>query len=471
MKHSLDFTGHNIFIIGDVILDEYLLGEVNRISPEAPVPIVRIKSKTNTLGGAGNVALNLVSLGCNVRLFGIRGNDETGRIISQILTNNKIVDNLVVDQLKPTTRKTRIIGHGQQLLRFDEEEISKISSAHLDLLLGTFRQSMESADLVILSDYNKGVLVGELAQKIIQLCKPHKIPVFIDPKRTNWERYQGAACITPNISEFEEIANVKIDGNEKLLLELAISIRERYSFDRIVITRGADGMCLVGQEREPLFFKATAREVFDVSGAGDTVIATLAAAVASGISYPEAVEIANIAAGIVVGKVGSQPINLKELEAELHSKDSNIRGSGNSKFVALNAAEIKVKMWQAAGHKIVFVAGYFDVLYSNIVHFIQEAKSLGDKLLVVLKSNSSSKNSIDKNSGHVITDQDRIHVLSALSCVDMIILADNDMESNLIGVLKPDIVVKNSDNNSEINIDQKLIEAYGGVIHMARLSD
>lgn len=319
MNHSLDFTGHNVFIIGDVILDEYFFGEVNRISPEAPVPIVNIKSKINTLGGAGNVALNIVSLGCNVRLFGTKGNDETGRIVSQILTNNHIVDNLVVDQSKPTTRKTRIIGHGQQLLRLDEEEISKISSDQSDFLFDVFRKSVEFADIVILSDYNKGVLVGELPQKIIQLCKTKQIPVFVDPKRTNWERYQGATCITPNLSEFEEITSVKIDKNEKLMVELAISIRQQYSFEWIVITRGADGMCLVGQDKEPLYFKSTAREVYDVSGAGDTVIATLAAAVASKISYPDAVELANIAAGIVVGKIGSQPVNLDELIIKLNS--------------------------------------------------------------------------------------------------------------------------------------------------------
>lgn len=468
MNLSLDFTGCNIFIVGDVILDEYFFGEVNRISPEAPVPVVHIKSKTNTLGGAGNVALNLVSLGCHVRLFGVRGNDETGRIISQILSNNKIADNLVVDQSKPTTRKTRIIGHGQQLLRLDEEEISKISPDHSEVLFNSVMHDVTAADIVILSDYDKGVLAGDLPQKIIQVCKKEKIPVFVDPKRSNWKRWEGATCITPNLYEFEEITKIKIDKDEKLMVELAISITEKYSFEWIVITRGADGMCLIGQDRKPLFIKSTAREVFDVSGAGDTVIATLAAAIASGISYHEAVETANMAAGIVVGKVGSQPINLEELVAELHSKGSNISSVGNSKMLTLNAAEIKVKMWQAAGEKIVFTAESFDTFDANLIHFLQEAKSLGSKLLVGFKKHSS-KVSVNKIDTQIIVDQDRIDVLSALSCVDMIILFDDDILVNSIAILKPNIVVMNSRNNSEIQLSYKLIEAYGGVIHKSHL--
>ncbi len=468
MNHSLNFTDCNVFILGDIILDEYIFGEVNRISPEAPVPVVHIKSKTNTLGGAGNVALNLVSLGCNVKLFGVKGNDESGRIISQILSNNRVVTNIETDNSKPTTRKTRIMGHGQQLLRLDEEEIGKISSNHSNILFSLFMQSAEVADVVVLSDYDKGVLVGDLPQRIIQLCKTKHIPVFVDPKRTNWERYQGATCITPNISEFEEITNVRIDRNEKLMVELAISIRDQYSFEWIVITRGADGMCLIGQDRKPFFFKATAREVFDVSGAGDTVIATLAAAVASGISYPEAVEIANIAAGIVVGKVGSQPINSYELVAELGSKGSGVSGTGNNKSYTLNAAEMKVKMWHAARERIVFAAGYFGVLNSNLVLFMQEAKSLGSKLVIGLQKHSST-NSVDETADHIVLDQERIDVLSALSCVDMVILYDDEAHINLIDLFKPDIVVKHNDLNSEINIDQKLIEAYGGLVHIARL--
>ena len=461
MNHSLDFRECNIFIIGDVILDEYVFGQVNRISPEAPVPVVHIKSKTNTLGGAGNVALNLVSLGCNVRLFGVGGNDESGRTISQILTNNKIVTNLVTNDSKPTTRKTRIIGHGQQLLRLDEEEIGQISYDESNLLFKLFSQYAEDADIVILSDYNKGVLAGDLPQRIIHFCKTKKIPVFVDPKRKDWERYQGAACITPNISEFEEITNAKIGKDEDLMVELAISVREKYSFEWIVITRGADGMCLIGRDRKPFFVKATAHEVFDVSGAGDTVIATLAAAVASGISYPEAVETANMAAGIVVGKVGSQPITLDELAAELRSKGSHVSGTGSSKILTLNAAEIKVKMWQAAGETIVFVGGYFGILDSKLVHSFHKARSLGSKLVIGLRRHTSA-NSVGKIADHIGTDQDRIDVLSALSSVDAIISYDDDTLIDSVRLLKPDILIKDIDQDSENSIAKELIESYGG---------
>ena len=263
MNSSLNFRNCKILIIGDIILDEYFLGEVKRISPEAPVPVVHIKKKSNTLGGAGNVALNLVSLGCKVSLFGLRGKDDTGNIISEILKINNVEDCVVIDPLKPTIRKTRVIGHGQQLIRLDEEEIGEISDDNSNILFNNLYERMEDVDAVILSDYSKGVLVADLPQRIIGLCKEKKIPVFVDPKRVNWERYSGAACVTPNISEFEEISNTRISTDEKLMVETANLLKEKYSIERLVITRGAEGMCLIEKDGSAHFSKATAREVFN----------------------------------------------------------------------------------------------------------------------------------------------------------------------------------------------------------------
>ena len=460
MNPLLDFRKCNIIIIGDIIFDEYFLGDVKRISPEAPVPVVHIKEKSNTLGGAGNVAFNLVSLGCKVSLFGQRGDDVSGNIISEILKINNVEDCLEIDPLKPTTRKTRVIAHGQQLIRLDEEEVGEISNDNSNILFHKFYERIENVDAVILSDYSKGVLVADLPQKIIQICREKKIPVFVDPKRVNWERYNGATCVTPNISEFEEISNIIIGSNEKLMVEVANIIKAKYSIENLVITRGADGMCLIEKDGSPRFSKATAHEVFDVSGAGDTVIATLTACIASGLSFPESTEIANIAAGIVVGKIGSQPINLEELKAEIHSNKFQEGSLCVGKSYSINAAEMKVKVWQAADEKIVFIEGEFVALDFKIVRYLIDAKRLGNKLIIGLTKENNVKNDLISQNM-----QNRIELLSALSCVDLIVPVDKGDSIYLINLLKPDIVIY--ENLNSISISQReAIEKYGGSLQI-----
>jgi len=464
MQRSLNFDTCRIVIIGDAILDEYLLGDVNRISPEAPVPVVHIRDKTNTLGGAGNVALNLISLGCKVSLFGSRGNDETGKTVSKILKENTIDDFMIVDPIKPTTRKTRIIGHGQQLLRLDEEEVGELSDGQSEGLFRQFRSIVGNIDAVILSDYGKGVLIGDLSRKVIELCIAKEVPVFIDPKRVNWERYNGALCVTPNVSELEEISHVKIGKNERLLVEAARSIQQQHSIEWIIVTRGADGMCLIGRDSVPFFIKTTAREVFDVSGAGDTVIATLTACVTSGLSFQESVEIANIAAGIVVGKVGSQPISLAELEAETRLRGSSSGGTGTGKSSTLSAAEIRIKMWQAGGEKIVFFDPSFEVLDSKAVRFLLEAKRQGDRLVIGVHEDHKEK---DGGSEKLLQpQQDRIDILSALSCIDLIIPFDRQSMLHVYKTLRPDVVIKQPDQLIETGPESQFVESYGGLFHL-----
>lgn len=297
-------------VIGDVMLDVYLYGKVSRLSPEAPVPIVDISQQEKTLGGAGNVALNLIGLGCKVHLFGTRGNDLAGDSLSSILSINKIENNLYVDKLCPTTIKTRIMVSGQQLMRFDEEKICNGNG--YTYLCKVMEETLPLCKILILSDYGKGVL----SEKILEyIWHNFKGPILVDPKRSNWEYYRGATIVTPNVSELEKASNECCDSDEAVL-NCAERMRGVYDFKAIIVTRGEKGILVVLKDAYK-FIPTVAKSVFNVSGAGDTVISVLAASICSGYSIIESAEIANIAAGIVVGKVGTSPIHIDELKSVL----------------------------------------------------------------------------------------------------------------------------------------------------------
>jgi D-beta-D-heptose 7-phosphate kinase/D-beta-D-heptose 1-phosphate adenosyltransferase len=430
-----------IIVVGDVMLDVYFSGEVNRISPEAPVPVFWIRQKNATLGAAGNVALNLAKLGCSVDLFGVRGNDAYGEKMSRILRDNGINDRLIVDRAHITTTKTRLVGERQQLIRLDEEEIWECGKKYKSQILQNIEKVLKKANGVILSDYSKGVLTGQITQNIIKLCKVYGRPVFVDPKRKAWERYYGATCITPNISEMEEISGIKIGSDEKKLVKEANRLRKLYKFDWFLATRGRAGMCLVGSDKEPTFISSAAREVFDVSGAGDTVIATFAAAVSSGIPMKVAAEISNLAAGIVVGKVGSQPITIMELESAWKSKELGIIGVNSHKISTLHSAQLRTQTWKAVGEKVVVTHGFFDNINPIHVRDLNQAKTLGDHLVVIVYSDKFSKKYRGKN-GLLSNQKDRADMLSALQCVDLVILLDKEQIQSMFEILKPDVFIK-----------------------------
>lgn len=435
----------NIVVIGDVMLDVYLIGEVNRISPDAPVPIVWVKQKMATLGGAGNVALNLAGLGCTVTLIGVRGNDAQGRQMSNIIQTKGITDCLIIDDGHPTTTKNRVMVQRQQIIRFDEEEIWEFDGQHKRHLLQDIEKSIAKADGVILSDYDKGVLFGDLPKCVIELCNARRIPVFVDPKRKAWERYEGATSITPNIAEMEQISGTKIGRDEKKLVEQAYKLRKLYNIEWFLATRGSDGMCLLGPDNIPFYIKSMAREVFDVSGAGDTVIATLTAAVASGLPFPIASEISNVAAGIVVGKVGSQPITMKELDAAWKNKELGLLGGNKNKSFTLDAAVLQIKTWKAMDENIVMTHGYFDLIHPGHIHNLNYAKELGDRLVVGLYNDDFIRKHKGENRP-VLNQTDRVDVLSALQCVDMVIILDEEQPHSTIKHLNPDVFVKGADD-------------------------
>ncbi|MFH1076036.1 MAG: D-glycero-beta-D-manno-heptose-7-phosphate kinase [Pseudomonadota bacterium] len=471
MKNSYSNLSNPIIIVmGDVILDVYYMGEVKRLSPEAPVPIINIKKKTATLGGAGNVALNLIGLGCHTSLLGVSGDDHAGGRIAALLKENSIGDDLVVDPCHLTTTKTRIIGERQQISRLDEEEKWEGSEALRYSLLRKFEDHLGKADLVILSDYNKGVLNRDTIREAISLCKKRNIPVFVDPKRPEWDSYRGATCITPNILEVEAVTGKRIKKDEAVLADIAISLRERYEIDWLMITRGPDGICLVGTDAVPLFIKAKAREVYDVSGAGDTVIATLAAGVASGLPFPKATEVANIAAGIVVGKLGAQPVSLGELEAALRLNQCGADRVGNGKLTTLNAAKLQTRAWQAGGEKIALVKGSFDLLHLGHIHILQQAKELGCRVVVGLTSDSLTK-PFKGLSLPIFPQGDRAGLLAALSCVDLVVTFEEESASRLINELRPDFFVVGTDSSQGEVIGRDIVESYGGSVCKVSILD
>ena len=442
-------------VVGDVMLDIYFSGEVRRISSEAPVPVVWVRQKNFTLGGAGNVALNLARLGCRVDVFGIRGDDVQGRKMSAILQNNGIKDRLFVDRSHITTTKTRIIVERQQLIRLDDEETWKCGKTSIHRLLKGIEKTIKTADGVILSDYSKGVLMGDVPQHVIGFCNKNRKPVFVDPKGKAWERYRGATCITPNIVETEEISGTIIGYDRDKLAKEAGKLRKKYDFKYLLATRGREGMCLFGHGSAPIFISSAAREVFDVSGAGDTVIATFAASVSSGIPVKIAAEIANIAAGIVVGKVGSQPITKLELEFAWKSREAGLYANTH-KISTVHSAQLQIQTWKAAGEKVVLTHGFFDGIHPGHIHRLSKAKDSGNRLVVVLYPGKYVQNYKSK-SLRIFSQKERAEIISALQCVDLVILLDQEPVESLFEKLKPNVFVKRCDDLLSPSIENKYV--------------
>ncbi len=462
-------SNNNILVVGDVMLDQYTWGNVTRISPEAPVPIVRINKKSKVIGGAANVASNLAGLGCNVTLVGLRGDDTKGNSLEELCSSCGIEASLIIDPNRPTTTKTRIMASKQQLFRLDEEEILIMSEIITDKLFHIFQEKLHNAKVVILSDYGKGILqTPGVCEKLIALCKKNNIPSLIDPKGKNWERYIGATCITPNSTELEAISDTSLDNNNDKIVSTVNKIKNDYDLDCLLLTRGAKGMCIVDSEPAALLIPTMAREVFDVSGAGDTVIATFAAGVSAGLSFRESAKIANTAAGIVVGKVGTQPVTLTELDLALKAKSDNDKITGYYKADSIENAKNKINAWKSFGDTIVFTNGCFDLLHPGHVDLLHKSRALGNRLIIGLNSD----NSVQRLKGEtrpIIAEGDRASILSALGCVDLVVLFEEDTPLELLKVLKPNILVKGADYKINDVVGKNLVESYGGKVNLVPL--
>jgi len=459
-----DFKRVNALVIGDVMLDRYLWGRVSRISPEAPVPVVKVESRTYRLGGAANVAANLAALGCRVRLLGTKGADDSGETLSRLLTENRIEDRLLtLAPPRPTIVKTRVMSQGQQLLRLDEEETGTICPAEAKILLDRVMELIAEAGVVVLSDYGKGTLDEASCSTIIKSARQRLLPTLVDPKGRDWARYNGATCISPNTAELELIAGKQLVSEENFM-DAGRELIKGLQIDRLLVTRGPKGMALFTPNEPPLLIPTRALDVFDVSGAGDTVIATVAAGIATGMGWAQSAELANIAAGIVVGKVGTNPIRAEELLIALRQGHNGTQ----RKICDPASAALTADAWRADGNSIVFTNGCFDILHAGHIRLLHAAAAEGQRLVVGLNSDSSVRR-IKGAHRPILPQQDRAALLAALGCVDMVVVFEEDTPLPLIKVLRPDVLVKGADYTREAVVGHELVEGWGGRVVLTPL--
>lgn len=437
-----------IAVIGDVMLDRYFYGEVKRISPEAPVPVNRVTRIESVLGGAANVAANLAHLGCRTFVGGVTGDDDNRLLLEGMFAEAGIDDSgLIKSSTRATVTKMRIVGATQQMLRLDFEEPGDLTAGeNSDLTAWLDSLFDKGIDGIVISDYAKGVCSDDFCRKAIRTANAYGVPVLIDPKGTDWEKYRGADFITPNLKEICEAAGSKVPNEDGPVYELADKARERYGIKNVVVTRSEKGITLAGAAGLELHCPATAQEVFDVSGAGDTVAATLLAGVAGGLALNSALTLANRAAGIVVSKVGTYPIRRQELLAGIMKEER--RQGLSHRLLERAEAESLVRAWRLNGDKIVFTNGCFDLLHVGHVTYLEKASRLGDRLLLGLNSDASVRR-LKGRTRPLVGQEDRARVLAALSCVDAVVLFDEDTPADLVRAIRPDVLVKGGDYRKE----------------------
>lgn len=458
MQHLLpailpDFSSAQVLVVGDVMLDRYWFGDTARISPEAPVPIVKICNIDDRPGGAGNVALNIVALGGQATLLGMTGNDETADLLEQQLNTAAVKHDLCKIDSISTIIKLRVISRHQQLIRIDFEE--RLPAMHADLFAERFKQHLAQANLVILSDYNKGTLSDP--QKLIQLAKDAKITIIVDPKNNDFSIYQYADIITPNFKEFEAV--VGPCQNEEEIDKKGRELLKKYHIGALLITRGEDGMTLI-EPQQTSHLPAYAREVFDVTGAGDTVISMLGTAVAAGLDLKQSTALSNLAASLAVGKLGATAVSAPELQVALTGKTSFVSGILNEEQLVRAVKEVR-----AQGKKIVFTNGCFDIIHAGHVTSLQLAKQLGDFLIVAVNSDDSIRRL--KGPSRPINHLDhRMTVLASLGMVDWVIPFADDTPERLLKLLQPDFLAKGSDYTIDQVVGADIVRSYGGEVRI-----
>lgn len=450
-------------VIGDVMLDRYLIGSVGRISPEAPVPIVLLNQQNERAGGAANVAANLALLGINTHIVGCVGNDSEGTTLANLLARlNVNTQGLYVSSKRPTIAKTRVLSGHQQMLRLDQENSACFDDAeNKDLMRAIQQQLALKPSIVILSDYAKGLLSEQTCQTIISQCNAVHIPVIVDPKGHDYRKYKNATALTPNKKETAEACNTHVDDPE--LIHKASLLKQQLDLSFLAVTRGEEGITLIDSATHDL--PAVAKQVFDVSGAGDTVIATLAAGMMHKLSVLQSLQLANIAAAVVVGKVGTVPISQADLLEALTNQQSKEQAH---KVCDLNQLQTKVAAWKKANQKIVFTNGCFDLLHAGHVTYLEAAKKRGDKLILGLNTDRSVS-ALKGSTRPVVNETDRARVLAALESVDAVILFDEDTPLNLINAIQPNIIAKGSDYAADQVVGGKEVLSWGGEIALIDL--
>lgn len=442
----------NILVIGDLMIDHYLWGSCDRISPEAPVQVVNVKKENSVLGGAGNVINNLVSLGSSVEVISVIGDDSVANELKTLLSNIGVAfDNLVVEKGRKTSKKSRLMASNQQVLRYDSESVDEISKNSSNKILEILEKNIKNYSAIILSDYKKGVLTTTLTQDIIKLANRHKIKVLADPKGKDFSKYKGAYTLTPNKKEAMEATNIDIK-DEKSLVEALKSLKQNCNLEVSLITLSEQGIAIFDDE---LFTSPTAaREVFDVTGAGDTVIASITFALSCGVDIKKALYFANLAAGVVVGKIGSATATLDEI----YEYESQLNKSSSSSHIkTFDEIEKLAKKLHSQGKKIVFTNGCFDILHVGHVKYLEEAKSYGDVLILGLNADSSVRK-LKGSSRPINSQDDRAYILASLESVDYVVIFEEETPYELIKLIKPHVLVKGGDYEGKEVVGQDIAD-------------
>ncbi len=498
------FWGKEILVVGDLMLDRYIWGDVSRISPEAPVPVVRVDHETERCGGAANVALNLAGLGFSPRLVGFVGGgcstttgsqgffprgkgsapvsssgDPAAVRLAELLGQAGVnSESMIILADRPTTTKTRIIGGHQQMLRLDHEKHLPIAGKEAEALLPAVEDLLATVHeilknrpaAVILSDYDKGVLQEEVCRKVISQAKKQSIPVFVDPKGVDYSKYTGAVALSPNRRELAEATRFSARQLDDLL-DAGVSLTRQLDLDFLAVTLSEQGVALVsdGQVR---IIPSLAREVYDVSGAGDTVIATLTAGIVAGLSRLDALHFANLAAGVVVGKVGTVPIKGHELMKALSVEESmggcDDCGGISEKICTMETLQARVAAWREKGESIVFTNGCFDILHIGHVTYLDKARRFGDRLIVGLNTDRSVR-TLKGSLRPVTAEGERAQILAALASVDAVVLFDEDTPLSLINIVRPEILVKGADYAEDQVVGAEAVKSWGGHVKLIPL--
>ena len=441
-----------ILVIGDLMIDNYLWGECERISPEAPVQIVNINNESTLLGAAGNVISNLRAFGAKVDVISVIGDCETSKELKALLKRIKVnTKNLIIQKDRITSKKSRIIASQQQVVRYDRESIDEISVLSQKKLLNIYKNIITDYDNVLLSDYGKGVLTKQLTNSLISIAKKHNKKVLVDPKGFDFSKYRGAYLLTPNKKEASEATGIQITDNKSL--DKAIThLKAKLSLEISLITLSEQGVAIYDNNLR--IHPTVAREVFDVTGAGDTVLASLGFAIASNYEIDEAVEFANLAAGLVVGKIGSATASIEEIN---QYEDSLKRPAIDKKIINLDQIALISKDLRSSDKKVIFTNGCFDVLHAGHVYYLETAKSYGDILIVGINSDRSVT-ALKGINRPINLQHDRAYLLAAIEVVDYVIIFDEDTPYNLIKAVKPNILVKGGDYKDKHVVGKDIVE-------------
>ncbi|WP_032113831.1 D-glycero-beta-D-manno-heptose-7-phosphate kinase [Candidatus Paracaedibacter symbiosus] len=451
-----------ILCIGDIMLDKYVYGNVSRISPEAPVPVLHLQSEFEMLGGLGNVVNNLTSFLVHPVIISAIGEDKGGHRIQEIIGAQG--ETFFVKSPK-TSIKTRYVSNGQQLLRMDDEMVCQITAAQVAEIAAFVETQIRSVKAIILSDYGKGVLTPELCQAVIKTARLHNVPVIVDPKGGDYIKYTGATLITPNLKEFREVCGKKITAPEELV-SAARGLIDQFQLQGLLVTQGAGGMTLVTKD-EQMHATATAREVFDVSGAGDTVIATLTIALSKGVDVNTSCVLANAAAGVVVSKAGTATVTPEELQHALSLKPIN---TYEEKILPLSRLETVVQSWRHQNLKVGFTNGCYDLLHAGHLRSLQEAKQQCDRLIVAVNTDESIKQ-LKGPERPIQAEEVRSLVLAALELVDAVILFGTETPLHLLETIIPDVLIKGADYTVDQVVGADLVLRNGGRVHLVQLKE